>query len=220
MKLQYLENHMFATPTVLTAQIGLEVDRMASLANQNIHDSIDAFMYEDKTKIDIVLNREQVIDYLNHEISEYLVKANQMGLSEKDSEYISRLFHVVSDIERIGDHAENIVEFAVSRIERNTKYSDEAMAELDDFSELIYSIIDTALIAFKDIEDEDAYQKVLSLEDKIDKLENKLRKRHIKRLKKNECNARAGTIFIDILGNLERVADHAVNISRALPTEE
>ena len=121
MKLKYLEDHMFATPTVLTAQIGLEVDRMSNLAKKNIHDSITAFKTEDKALINVVYDREQVIDFLNHEISEYLVKANLLGLSENDSEYISRLFHVVSDIERIGDHAENIAEFASSRIDRKTK---------------------------------------------------------------------------------------------------
>lgn len=220
MKLKYLEDHMFATPTVLTAQIGLEVDRMAELARQNIHDAIDAFMNEDKALIDTVLNREQVIDFLNHEISEYMVKTNQMGLSESDSEYVSRLFHVVSDIERIGDHAENIAEFATSRIERKTQYSDEAMVELDEYSSLVYDIIDNALIAFKDSEDVETYQKVISLEQQIDKSEKKLRKRHIKRLKKNECNARAGTIFIEILSNLERVADHAVNISTAIALDD
>ncbi|MBN2878074.1 MAG: Na/Pi cotransporter family protein [Clostridia bacterium] len=216
MKLQYLENHMFATPTVLTAQIGLEVERMAQLARQNIHDSIDAFKNKDKSLVDSVFNREQVIDYLNHEISEYLVKANLLGLSEKDSEYISRLFHVVSDLERIGDHAENIAEFAVSRIERGTKYTDEAMEELSDYSKLIYDIIDNSLIAFKDPDNDLAFDTVISLEEKIDQAEEKLRKRHIKRLKRNECNARAGTIFIDILSNLERVADHSVNIASAI----
>lgn len=220
MKLKYLEDHMFATPTVLTAQIGLEVDRMANLARKNIHDSIKAFINSDQKLIDKVFNREEVIDFLNHEISEYLVKANLMGLSESDSEYISRLFHVVSDIERIGDHAENIAEFAVSRIERNTKYTDEAMDELTEYSQLIYDIIDNALVAFKDPENEEAYNKVMELEDAIDKAENKLRKRHIKRLKRNECNARAGTIFIDILSNLERVADHSVNISSAINLDD
>jgi len=220
MKLQYLENHMFATPTVLTAQIGLEVERMAQLARQNIHDSIDAFKNQDKSLVDSVFNREQVIDYLNHEISEYLVKANLLGLSEKDSEYISRLFHVVSDLERIGDHAENIAEFAVSRIERGTKYTDEAMEELTDYSKLIYDIIDNALIAFKDPDNDLAFDTVISLEEKIDQAEEKLRKRHIKRLKRNECNARAGTIFIDILSNLERVADHSVNIASAIGIDD
>jgi len=220
LKLQYLEDHMFATPTVLTAQIGLEVDRMADLANKNIHAAIDGFMNQDKALIDKVFDREHVIDFLNHEISEYLVKANLMGLSENDSEYISRLFHVVSDIERIGDHAENIAEFAVSRMERNTKYSDQAMDELDEYSDLVYNIIDNALVAFKDSDNDEAYQTVLSLEEQIDKSEKKLRKRHIKRLKKNECNARAGTIFIDILSNLERVADHAVNISAAISADD
>ena len=220
MKLKYLEAHMFATPTVLTAQIGLEVDRMANLARKNIHDSINAFISSDKALADKVFNREEVIDFLNHEISEYLIKANLMGLSESDSEYISRLFHVVSDIERIGDHAENISEFAVSRIERNTKYTDDAMQELSEYSQLIYEIIDNALVAFKDPENEEAFNIVMRLEEEIDKLEEKLRKRHIKRLKKNECNARAGTIFIDILSNLERVADHAVNISTAINLDD
>ncbi|MEX1377640.1 MAG: Na/Pi cotransporter family protein [Eubacteriales bacterium] len=219
-KLQFLENHMFATPTVLTAQIGLEVDRMAQMARDNIHNAIDAFLNQDEKLIKSVNDKEEVIDYLNHEISEYLVKANLMGLSETDSEYISRLFHVVSDIERIGDHAENIAEFATSRIERKTKYSDEAMEELKEYSALVYDIIDNALIAFKDPDDEETLNTVLALEDKIDKAEKKLRKLHIKRLKKNQCNARAGTIFIDILSNLERVADHSVNISTAINIDD
>ena len=220
MKLQFLEDHMFATPTVLTAQIGLEVDRMAQIARENIHNAIDAFLNQDEKLIKSVYDKEQVVDYLNHEISEYLIKANLMGLSENDSEYISRLFHVVSDIERISDHAENIAEFAASRVERKTKYSDEAMEELKEYSQLIYDIIDNALIAFKDPEDEEALNIVLALEERIDKAEKKLRKLHIKRLKRNQCNARAGTIFIDILSNLERVADHSVNISTAINVDD
>lgn len=220
MKLKYIEDHMFATPTVLTAQLSLEVDRMANLATKNIHDSITAFVTKDTKLIEKVYDKEQVIDFLNHEISEYLVKANQMGLSVNDSEYVSRLFHVVSDLERIGDHAENIIEFATSRIERGTKYSESAIDELDEFTAMIFEILDLSMVAFKDPENEEALTKVLELEDSIDKMEKKLRKRHIKRLKKNECNARAGTIFLDILSNLERVADHAVNISTAIVMDD
>lgn len=216
MKLMFIEDHMFATPTVVTAQFGLEIDRMANLAKQNIHDSITAFMTENRDLVDIVYDREQVVDFLNHEISEKLVKANQMDLSEHDSEYISRLFHVVSDLERISDHAENIIEFTVSRIERGTKYSEKAMDELTEYSAKVFEILDLSMVAFNDQDNVLAMQGVENLEDEIDAMEKKLRKRHIKRLKKQECNARAGTIFIDILSNLERVADHATNIASAI----
>lgn len=220
MKLMYIEEHMFATPIIVISQLGKEVNRMAALARDNIKDALDAFMTGSEIKIKTVYEREEVIDFLNHELTDALVKVNHENLSTADSDYVSKLFHIVSDLERVGDHAENIAEFAETKISKKMVYSEAAIKELEEFSDKVLQVYDLALTAFRNNDEFLATTQVQELEDKIDKMENKLRQRHIKRLKKRECNARAGTIFIDILSNLERVADHATNIANSVIEEK
>ncbi|MDX1357295.1 MAG: Na/Pi cotransporter family protein [Clostridia bacterium] len=216
LKLVFIEDHMFVTPPMAVTQIVREVERMGELALKNIKNAVSAFKKADERLIDNVYDHEQVIDFLNHEISKSLVRVNQLDISPDDSKLAGALFHVVNDLERIGDHAENIAEFAESRIEKPTKYSEEAMIELDEMSSKVFNLLVIALEIFHDNDIERANTVIPVLEQEIDDMEKTLRKRHIKRLKKNQCSARAGTIFIDILSNLERVADHSTNIAYSI----
>lgn len=216
LKLMYIDENIFVTPPMAITQIVREVERMGFLARENIEKAVTAFKTSDAELVKSVYDHEEVIDFLNHEISKSLVHANQLELSPEDSVLAGSLFHVVNDLERIGDHAENIAEFAEARIDKDTKYSDEAIMELDHLSGLVYKLLDNALEVFHDNDTEKANTSIPPMENEIDKLEKSLRKRHIKRLKKKQCTARAGTIFIDILSNLERVADHSTNIAYSI----
>ena len=189
---------------------------MGDLALENIKNAVLAFKNESQELVKSVYDHEEVIDYLNHEISKSLVQANQLEISEKDSMLTGALFHVVNDLERIGDHAENVAEFAEIRVEKPIKYSEEAIDELDEMSSKVFKLLVIALEIFHDNDIERANTVIPPLEQEIDDMEKSLRKRHIKRLKKKQCTARAGTIFIDILSNLERVADHSTNIAYSI----
>lgn len=216
LKLMYIDENIFVTPPMVVTQIVKEVERMGELAFTNIKNAVKAFKESDAKLVKNVFDHEQVIDYLNHEISKSLVQANQLDLSKEDITFASALFHVVNDLERIGDHAENIAEFAITRIEKNISYSDAAILELEDMSTKVFFLFNEALSIFRSNDAERANTVIPPLEQEIDDLEKSLRKRHIKRLKKKQCTARAGTIFIDILSNLERVADHSTNIAYSI----
>ena len=216
LKLMYIEDHIFVSPPMVMTQIVKEVERMGDLALTNIKNAVAAFKVSNSDLIKNVYDHEEVIDFLNHEISKSLVQANQLEISAEDSNLAGALFHVVNDLERIGDHAENIAEFAESRVEKPIKYSEEAISELDEMSSKVFNLLIIALEIFHDNDIERANLVIPPLEQEIDDMERSLRKRHIKRLKKQQCSARAGTIFIDILSNLERVADHSTNIAYSI----
>ena len=131
-KLLYIEEHLFVTPTIVVAQLIMEVNRMGKIAEKSINNAVQAFVKKDQDLVDDVFSDERVIDYLNHEITRYLVKANQMELSPKDALLVGAMYHVVNDLERIGDHAENIAEFAQARIDnKDLRFSKKAGAGIN-----------------------------------------------------------------------------------------
>ncbi len=125
----------------------------------------------------------------------------------------------VRDIERIGDHMENIVELADYQLSNKVKMTDVAMKDLDDMFELTLTTLQQAFDALDKWDTEKAHE-VVKLEDKIDKMERSLRKQHILRLNEGECTGSAGIVFVDMISNLERIGDHAVNIAEAVIGEE
>jgi phosphate:Na+ symporter len=212
-KLMFIEDHLFATPTIVVAQLIKEIERMGRLAEKNIKNSIMAFINKDQKLIDEVFSNEEVIDFLNHEITRYLVKANQLDLSPGDAKLVGAMYHVVNDLERIGDHAENIAEFAQARIDNNMPFTSRAMQELDDMSQKVFTLLNMANDIFIASDENRAQTEVAPIEQEIDDLEKFHRQEHINRLNCGDCSPRSGTIFIEILSNLERVADHATNVA-------
>ncbi len=213
-KLMYIEDHLFATPTIVVAQLIKEVERMGQIAEKAIINSVKAFITKSQELVDRVFDDEEVTDFLNHEITRYLVKANQLDLSPGDAQLVGAMYHVINDLERIGDHAENIAEFAQIRIEdKKLSFSTKAIEELEEMSGKVFYILRAANQIFQETDIERASREIDPLEQEIDDLEKNLKKKHIKRLKSGKCSPRSGTIFIEILSNLERVADHSTNVA-------
>jgi len=212
-KLLFIDERLFNMPGIAQMQIQKEIMRMARLTRENITDAVAAFTTGDDSLISGVYKKEQVIDYLNHEITRYLVKANQSDITEEDKIVIGSFFHVVTDLERIGDHAENIVEFAETRIDGSMVFSAEAIEELQMISQRVFELLDISCAILERRDRKTAKATVAPLEQRIDDMEKNLKQKHIDRLNSNLCAPRAGTIFIEILSNLERVADHATNIA-------
>lgn len=211
--LVFLDKRILETPPIAVAQIMNEVGRMGDLAGANLSEAMEIMLTGKDEKVKEVLHREEVINYLNRQITDYLILANGLALPDKDRKLIGGLFHVVNDIERIGDHAENIIEYAQYLIEHNLTMSDEAVDDLTDMKDKVFTVVLDSLRAMK-TRDRTLAGTVNKQESAIDELEKALRSNHIERLNNQLCIPGCGVVFLDVVNNLERIADHANNISR------
>ena len=158
---------------------------------------------------------EKIVNEMEREIASYLLKVSNTEISAKQREAIEGLFNTINDIERVGDHADNLAELAIYRIENKLSFSDKALEELKIMHERVVKSYKEALTALK-TGDAQIAQKVIEREGEIDLMEKTLRANHIGRLNKQQCVPGAGVIFLDIISNLERIADHASNIALAV----
>ena len=218
-QLKYIGDKVVFNPATAVVEVVKELERMASLAEENLNRAMNALITLDEEDIEEVYEVEKNINFLNHAITDYLVKINQTTLPIEDLNSLGALFHVVNDIERIGDHAENVADAARHRKEEGVSISKEAQKELGDMLEMVNKIIRYAVEMFAK-SDETHMQEIITLEDQVDEKERELQKKHVERLTKGECSPEAGMIFSDIVSGLERVADHATNIAFAITTEE
>ena len=218
-QLKYIGDKVVFNPATAVVEVIKELERMASLAEENLNRAMNALITLDEEDIEEVYEVEKNINFLNHAITDYLVKINQTTLPIEDLNSLGALFHVVNDIERIGDHAENVADAARQRKEEGVSISKEAQKELGDMLEMVNKIIRYAVEMFAK-SDESHMQEIVTLEDQVDEKERELQKKHVERLTKGECSPEAGMIFSDIVSGLERVEDHATNIAFAITTEE
>jgi phosphate:Na+ symporter len=216
--LKYLDKRILETPPIAVGQLMKEVIRMAGLAKENVRHAMEAFFNYDEEEVDEVYRKEEIINFLNQEITHFLVMFNGLGLPQRDLMLISGLYHVVNDIERIGDHAENLVEYAEYSMDNKLNYSDIAKAELEEMTEKIMIMLENTIRALKE-RDQALAQLVLKEEEEIDEIKDRLRRSHIERLNSQQCTPTSGVIFLDIVTNLERVADHATNVSQSVLDE-
>ncbi len=213
-QLEYIGEKVVFNPATAVVDVVKELDRMASLANENLNRAMNALITLDEEDIEEVYEVEKNINFLNHSITDYLVKINQTTLPIEDLKSLGALFHVANDIERIGDHAENVADAARQRKETGVVFSTDAQRELNELMEMVNQIIRYAMEAFAG-GDETHLKEVAALEDKVDAKEKELQRMHVQRLTRGECTAEAGMMFSDIISGLERVADHATNIAFA-----
>lgn len=218
-RLKYVDERILKTPPIAVNQISKEIQRMGRLADKNYVHSMDSLLNRDLKIISTVEENEEVIDYLNHSITSYLVKINGLDLEDHDLEKIGSFYHVVSDMERIGDHAENICEIATRIIENNEEFSQKAIEEIKDLSGLVQSIIHDSFEIFGSQSSNPALlERISNTEQEIDDKTEQYKNNHIERLSKGECDATIGTLFMELLTNLERIADHSTNIAFSLYT--
>lgn len=217
--LKYIGDKTVFNPATAVVEVDKELKRMATLASDNLNRAMNALITLDEEDIDTVYTVEKNINFLNHSITNYLVKINQTTLPIEDQKSIGALFHIVNDIERIGDHAENVADAAKRRKETGVSFSKEAQHELGEMLDMVNTIIRFSVEMFSTSTDELA-EDVRQLEDAIDEKEREIQKSHIQRMTKNLCTPEASMIFSDIVSGLERVADHATNIAFAMDNTE
>ena len=174
--------------------------------------------------VDKIYHREEDINNVSHAITDYLVKSNQLSLPLADQKILGSMFYVVNDIERIGDHAENFADFTKTEIKHNTGLTGDAKEEIKKMYTAVSKLLKLSLECFMEQDGvnkpEEKLAEIAILEASIDKMERRYQKHHIKRLAKGECEPRAGLLFSDMLSELERIADHSVNIAYSMSDED
>ena len=214
MKLQHFDQRMLNAPAVAAEQLFNEVKRMGGIAKSNFVRAIECFDKWDDDKAAEIARTEEVLDFLNREITTYLVEVKGLDLNEQDRLLVGALFHVINDMERVGDHSQNTLEAAQLKHNEEIKFSEKAVKELDDLSAMVREQLDRAMELFSNQDSRPvAVKQVEDIEQQIDDITEALRQHHVERLKQHKCSAKNGMIYLDILTNLERIGDHAENIA-------
>lgn len=215
--LKFLDARILKTPPIAVAQVLKEVARMGDLARKNYLMAMDMLFTGNVEKMEELEDNEEVLNFLNTNITEYLVKINSLELEDNDRKLVGALFHVVSDFERIGDHGENIAEQAIQLQTTKTTFSEQALQELHQMQDKVISVLDDSCRLFQERKmDFDLAYKINSTEDSIDDMAKACKENHVSRLNQSLCTAQGGAIYNDLITNLERIADHSTNIAFAL----
>ena len=213
--LEYIDPVTLPNPTIAILSAVQEMERMALIAQENLNLALDCLLLKDEKKIEQVYETEKYLDFLHKSINDYLIKINQDTLPLGDAKMISAYFHVINDIERIGDHAENFVEMVSAFSGDELEFNDSSIKELKEMMDLVNQLIEKSIQIFAT--GKTAYvDDVKAIEEQIDIMERNLQSMHIHRVNKGECTPQAAVYLSDIVSDLERVADHAINIAFAL----
>ncbi len=214
MSLRFVDDLLLKTPAVAMMQVKKEIEYMAQLASKNITDSFEAMEGNASALAPSVSENEGIIDFTNKEVTKYLIKLSAL-VDEHEERKIGAYFHVLNDLERIGDHADNFCEIGVQMQEAGLEFSDEAKAEIKEMSGKVLTMFEIASEAFE------AGQKgrlgeLTALENEVDGLKKELSARHYARLAEGKCKVEHSPYFSSIVAGLERVADHLVNVGYSI----
>ena len=212
---KYIDDRLLETPVIAAGQVIKETIRMANKSKKSLELAMSAFNNNDEKLAEKVYENEKVINTLEESITTYLVKLSKCELSDKEKNIVAATFHIVNDIERIGDHAENLADLTVQKINKKLEYSTEALEELKSIYESTIKAVDIAVESYENRDVKKA-KSVMEVESQIDNKQRKFRDLHIKRLYDGSCNAYAGAIYLDLLSNLERIGDHSTNIAESV----
>ncbi|MHC4159563.1 MAG: Na/Pi cotransporter family protein [Planctomycetota bacterium] len=210
-----LEQHLLNTPTIALEQAEREIIRMARTAREALEQAVNGILSDDRKLLDSVRTTEDFIDNFQLEITGYLTELSSRQLSRVESAELPVLLHSVNDLERIGDHAVNIIEIAERKIEQKLSFSDSALAEISQLRREIEQMFD-ATIASLENRDVDSARAALVNEKNLNQLQLDFRRSHVERMTEGVCTAMTGLIFIDLVDNVEKIGDHLTNIAQAV----
>lgn len=211
-KFMYIDERLLETPPIAVNNTKKEIVRMAGLAKTNIDYAMAMLLEGNGTNMGAIRTNEEIINYLNRGITAYLTSLSGRDLSLTDEKKVGSYYHVVTDIERIGDYAENIMEYSMRLSNEGIDFSAAAKEELKRVNETVDKLFDAAIKAF-DMRDVSVLGLVDELEESIDRANQELEGKHIERLKRDECSAQVGSVYLQTVSNLERVGDHITNIA-------
>ena len=212
---KYIDDRLLETPVIAAGQVIKETIRMANKAKSNVELAMKCFLDGDEKIIAKVYENEKTINLLEEAITSYLVKLSQCNISDKEQAILASTLHIIIDIERIGDHAENIADLAREKINRRVKYSTDALSDLNEIYESVLKSLDISIGAYADKNVNEA-KRNFKIENQIDNYKKDYREKHIKRLYDGKCGAFEGALFLDLISDLERIGDHCNNIAQSV----
>ena len=213
--LYFLDPQMLRTPVVAIRQLKEEIENMANMAIENYQRAIRDVTTLDDSERDEFNRTERQLNYLNRELVHYALLLSNNQLSQFDHQYLVSTIRTVSDLERIGDYAKNIVEYADSLRQQEVRFSDYALNEIDQMNHLIAQLHEATMQAYHKM-DMSALGRANQIEDEIDRLTDEMERNHIQRLALGICKPQAGTEYISLAQNSERVADHLINVAKTI----
>lgn len=210
-----LEEHLLDTPVIALEQTKREIVRMAKTAKKALGRSIGGIISDDRKKLESVGEIEDFIDAFQLQITSYLSALSRRHLSDQVSIELPVFLHMVNDLERIGDHAVNIVEIAERKIEHKLSFSDSALAEAEQLSKEADQMFDYIIAALEN-SDIEAAKSALVNEDNLNRMQMDFRRTHVQRMTDGICSPQTGLVFIDLVDNVEKIGDHLTNIAQAV----
>lgn len=213
--LAFLDTYMLKTPSIAVEQVKKEIINMSNIANENFNRAIHAITNNDVTDKDLFDETENNINAINHELTGFVSELSRVVVNERDSKYLSKTYHSIIDFERIGDYAENIFEYAQELIDSNEKFSTDAKNEIAVVVSKINDLQKCVMNAYE-TNDSNKVAEANALEDEIDDLTDRMDINHINRLTNGKCTANLGAKFISLGSDIERIADHLINVSKTI----
>ncbi len=211
----FVDEKMLRTPIIAVRQVKLEIEHMAQMAMQNYDRSLHMVTTFDFSQREDFVLTEANLDFLNHELIQYIVRLNALPVSQADHQYLTNAIRSVSDLERIGDYAENITEYADVLVKANERFSEEAIAEIEQMRELVFNVYQFTMKAYMNT-DRQAYWQAHDYEDKVDDLNDLMEQQHIQRMAAGKCSAVVGAQYIELASNSERISDHLINVGKTI----
>lgn len=212
---RYLEKHLLNTPPIAINQAIKETLRMMELAKKALDEAVIGFFEDNRKILDNVIQKEETIDNLQKEITAYLVQLTQKPLNREESQTIPVLLHSVNDIERMGDHAENIVELAHRKIDQKAALTHWAIDELHLITDEVNHMFDELTNALEN-NDKTLAKRALKREERVNQLQLELKQHHVERLNEGKCKLISGLLFIDFVDNIEKIGDHLANVAESV----
>ena len=212
--LKYIDKHLLDTPTIALMQVKREIINMMHMAHDNLKLGFKRILEQDASNDKEIIETEDKIDFINNQITSFLIELTHTA-SEKDEKTIGSFFHVVNDIERIGDHAYNFYESSLKMVDNDLKFSDIAKEEFQEMFNVIDQMFELSFVIFHD-QTSTNLKKLHDLETETDGLKNKLSTAHYERIQKKTCNMENSPFYTTLVSELERVADHLVNIGYSI----
>ena len=219
-RFEYIDPNMVGSPAVLSLQVGREVERMCDMVRKNVSDAAEGLIQNDIMSANVIREREQVIDYLASEITDYLTKVNALQLPQSVSNYMGCVFHVINDLEQIGDHAIKILVQTEKCVEMGQAYSQAAQDELRQIYQMDMDLLDKTMKLFRGQRPTPEGWLDMKLQERtITKLAVKAQSNHMERLQEKTCTFEQGLTFVESLNSLTRIVNHVMNIAEASGSE-